>query len=108
VHGARGYKTHGLTRAQLYVERLQIEVFNPRPHMSHQSAVGGIVVDADGAIGHVAATYATDLGLAALTTKASVFVAVQACGQIALPNPQRAHWMAFCFPLVGTKGLALQ
>ena len=46
---------------------------------SHQSAVGGIVVDADGAIGHVAATYATDLGLAAPTTKASVFVAVQAC-----------------------------
>src|SRR6516162_9185849 len=49
---------------------------------SHQSAVGGIVVDADGAIGHVAAAYATDLGLAALTTKSSVFVAVQACGHL--------------------------
>jgi LDH2 family malate/lactate/ureidoglycolate dehydrogenase len=79
---ARGYKTHGLTRVPSYIERLQTGVFNPRPHMSYQSTVGGTVVDADGAIGQVAATYATDLGLAALTTKASVFVAVQACGHL--------------------------
>jgi LDH2 family malate/lactate/ureidoglycolate dehydrogenase len=50
--------------------------------MTHHSAAGGIIVDADGAIGQVTASYATDLGLAALTTNASVFVAVQSCGHL--------------------------
>jgi LDH2 family malate/lactate/ureidoglycolate dehydrogenase len=40
------------------------------------------VLNADGAIGQVAASRAIQLGLAALETTASVFVAVQACGHL--------------------------
>lgn len=79
---ARGYTAHGLTRVPSYVERLRSGIFNPRPKMQHRSMLGGIVLDADGAIGQVAATYATDLGLAGLEKSASVFVAIQSCGHL--------------------------
>src|SRR5438105_680831 len=51
---ARGYGTHGLTRLPSYVERLRAGDFNPRPRLQHRELPGGIVLDADNAMGHVA------------------------------------------------------
>lgn len=78
----RGYKTHGLSRIASYVERLQAEDFNPRPSMRHEAAPGGIVLDADGAMGHVAGPRAIELGIDALGRSASVLVSVRECGHL--------------------------
>jgi LDH2 family malate/lactate/ureidoglycolate dehydrogenase len=79
----RAYKTHGLTRVASYVERLQAGDFNPRANMQHRSFSGGIVLDADGAMGQVAGPHAVRLGMEALAANAaSVFIAVRACGHL--------------------------
>ncbi len=79
----RDYKTHGLTRVAAYVERLQAGDFNARPNMQHRSFPGGIVLDADGAMGQVAGPHAVRLGIGALAAgAASVFIAVRACGHL--------------------------
>jgi LDH2 family malate/lactate/ureidoglycolate dehydrogenase len=78
----RGYKTHGMTRVPSYVDRLRAGDFNPRPAMTHRQFPGGIVLDADGAMGQVAGPLAVRLGLEALETSASVLVAVQSCGHL--------------------------
>ncbi len=78
----RGYKTHGLTRVDAYVQRLQAGDVNPRPGLRHRERTGGIVLDADGAMGQVAGPHAVRLGLEALRTSASVLVAVQSCGHL--------------------------
>src|SRR5262249_22026364 len=79
----RNYKTHGLTRVPSYVERLKTADFNARPSMQHQSFPGGMVLDADGAMGQVAGPHAVRLGLEALAaSSASVFIAVRACGHL--------------------------
>jgi LDH2 family malate/lactate/ureidoglycolate dehydrogenase len=79
---ARGYATHGLTRLPSYVERLATGDFNPRPAMGHRSFAGGIVFDADGAMGHVAVPRAIDAALDALRESASVLVVVRECGHL--------------------------
>ena len=79
---SRGYKTHGLIRVPSYVERLKNGAFNIRAKMQHRSMPGGIMLDADGAIGQVAATHATELGLAGLEKSASVLVVIQSCGHL--------------------------
>ncbi|MGY2492870.1 Ldh family oxidoreductase [Cupriavidus sp. CP313] len=78
----RGYKTHGLTRVPSYVDRLRAGDFNPDAAMTHRSFPGGIVLDADGAMGQIAGLHAVHLGLQALESSASVLVAVQACGHL--------------------------
>lgn len=78
----RGYATHGLTRLPAYVQRLQAKDFNPRPSMRHRSFAGGIVLDADSAMGHVAGPHAVRLAREALETSASVLVAIQSCGHL--------------------------
>jgi LDH2 family malate/lactate/ureidoglycolate dehydrogenase len=78
----RGYKTHGMTRVPSYVERLRTGDFNPRARLRHRAVPGGIVFDADGAIGQVAGPHAVRLGLEALRASASVMVCVQACGHL--------------------------
>jgi LDH2 family malate/lactate/ureidoglycolate dehydrogenase len=78
----RGYKTHGLSRVASYVERLQAGDFNPRPAMRHRSMPGGIVLDADGAMGQVAGPRAVELGVEALAASASVLVVVRECGHL--------------------------
>ena len=78
----RGYKTHGMTRLASYVDRLQSNAFNPRPRMTSRSFPGGIVLDADGAMGHVAGPHAVRLGLEALETGASVLVVLQSCAHL--------------------------
>jgi len=78
----RGYGTHGMTRIASYVERLQSGEMNPRPAMRHRDCNGGIVLDADGGMGHVAGPRAIRLALAALDQSASVLVAIQSCGHL--------------------------
>jgi LDH2 family malate/lactate/ureidoglycolate dehydrogenase len=78
----RGYATHGLTRLPSYVQRLRSKDFNPRPDMRHRSFAGGIVLDADSAMGQVAGPHAVRLAREALKTSASVLVAIQSCGHL--------------------------
>ena len=78
----RGYATHGMTRVASYVERLASGAFNPRPAMSHRAAPGGIVLEADGAMGQVAGPFALSLGLAELERSASVLVVIRECGHL--------------------------
>ena len=78
----RGYRTHGVARIASYVDRLRAGDCNPRPHMRHEAVPGGIVVDADGAMGQVAGPYAIKAGLEALERSASVLVAVRDCGHL--------------------------
>jgi LDH2 family malate/lactate/ureidoglycolate dehydrogenase len=79
----RDYKTHGMTRVASYVERLQAGDFNARPKMQHRNFPGGVVLNADGAMGQVAGPHAVRLGMEALATNAaSVLVAVHACGHL--------------------------
>jgi LDH2 family malate/lactate/ureidoglycolate dehydrogenase len=78
----RGYGTHGMTRLASYVERLQSDAFNPLPTITNRVFPGGIVVDADGAMGQLAGPYAVRLGLDALKTSASVLIVIQTCGHL--------------------------
>lgn len=78
----RGYGTHGLTRLRSYTERLLAGDFNPQPRMQHRAFPGGIVLDADGAMGHVAGPHAVRLARQALAGSASVLVAIQSCGHL--------------------------
>lgn len=78
----RGYRTHGMTRVASYVERLRAGDFNPRPDMRHEVLPGGVVLDADGAMGQVAGPRAVALGIEALASSASVLVVVRACGHL--------------------------
>jgi LDH2 family malate/lactate/ureidoglycolate dehydrogenase len=100
----RGQDTHGLTRLPSYVQRLIAGDFNPRPHMTHRSFPGGIVMDADGAMGQVAGPHAVRLATRALEGSASVLVAVQSCGHLGalgLHALQAAEEGFFC--LVGQR-----
>ncbi len=78
----RGYRTHGMTRVPSYVDRLEAGDFNPRAAMRYESFPGGIVLDADGAMGQVAGPRAIELGVAALEHSASVLVAVRESGHL--------------------------
>ncbi|HEY2417614.1 MAG TPA: Ldh family oxidoreductase [Steroidobacteraceae bacterium] len=78
----RGYATHGMTRLPSYVERLLANDFNPHAQLRHREFPGGVVLDADGAMGQIAGAHAVRLGLQALEQSASVLVAVQACGHM--------------------------
>ncbi len=83
--------------------------------MSHRSFPGGIVLDADGAMGQVAGPHAVQLGLEALETSASVLVAVQSCGHLGALGIHAllaAEAGAFCMvgqrtpPVLGMEGFA--
>ncbi len=78
----RGYATHGMTRLPSYVERLLAQDFNPHANLRHREFPGGVVLDADGAMGQIAGAHAVRLGLQALEQSASVLVAVQSCGHM--------------------------
>ncbi len=78
----RGYRTHGLSRVPSYVERLNAGDFNARPEMRHRMFPGGIVLDADGAMGQVAGPQALTLGLEVLGKSASVLIAIRECGHL--------------------------
>lgn len=100
----RGYTTHGMARVVSYVARLESGEFNPAPRMREQRFPGGVVFEADGAMGHVALPQALRVGLAALESSATVLVAIRECGHLgalgihALPAAEAG---AFC--LVGQR-----
>ena len=100
----RGYTTHGMARVVSYCARLDSGEFNARPRLREQRFPGGIVYDADGAMGHVALPRALRLGLEALKETATVLVAIRECGHLgalgihALPAAEAG---AFC--LVGQR-----
>jgi LDH2 family malate/lactate/ureidoglycolate dehydrogenase len=79
---SRGYRTHGLGRVPSYVQRLEAGDFNPRPDMRHRKFTGGVVLDADGAMGHVAGPHAVAIGLEALEDAGSVLIAIGECGHL--------------------------
>ncbi len=62
----RGVDSHGVTRLiQIYVERLEAGVVNPRPMVRVvDESVSTTLVDADNALGAVAGTYAVEVCLA--------------------------------------------
>lgn len=78
----RGYSTHGMTRLPSYVERLLAGDFNPHARLRHREFPGGVVLDADGAMGQIAGAHAVRLALLGLERSASVLVAVQSCGHM--------------------------
>lgn len=78
----RGYRTHGMTRIVSYVDRLRAGDFNPAPDMRNRAFPGGIVLDADGAMGQIAGPQAIQLGLRALDSAASVLITVRECGHL--------------------------
>jgi LDH2 family malate/lactate/ureidoglycolate dehydrogenase len=78
----RGYETHGIARLPTYVARLRAKEFNPTPAMRHSTSPGLVIFDSDGAMGHVAAPLAIDVGLQALQQHASVFVSLRDCGHL--------------------------
>jgi LDH2 family malate/lactate/ureidoglycolate dehydrogenase len=111
----RGYRTHGLGRMPSYVERLQAGDFNARPRMHHRSFPGGIVLDADGAMGHIAGPRAVTLGLEALDDAASLLIAIRGCGHLGALGIHAllaAEAGAFCMlgqrtpPLLAMEGFA--
>ena len=100
----RGYSTHGMTRMASYVERLRAGDFKARPEMRHSLRTGGVVLDADAAMGQVAGPHALRLGLAALGSSASVLVAIRSCGHLgALGIHALAAAEAGAFCLVGQR-----
>lgn len=73
----RGYGSHGIMRMPAYFQNLSCGDFNPRPDMSHHTLPGGVVLDADGALGHVAAARALELGARELENSATVLVVMR-------------------------------
>lgn len=79
---ARGLPTHGITRLPSYVDKLQSGEFNPRPGMRVTEAPGVVTIDADGAMGQVAAQRILEHGLGMLERHASVVCRVRDCGHL--------------------------
>lgn len=111
----RGYRTHGLSRIPSYVERLLAGDFNARPNLRHRSFPGGIVLDADGAMGQIAGPHAVTIGLEALEKSASVLIAIRECGHLGALGIHAllaAEAGAFCMlgqrtpPLLAMEGFA--
>ena len=111
----RGYATHGMTRLPSYVERLLAKDFNPHARLRHREFPGGVVLDADGAMGQIAGAEAVRLGLQALEHTASVLVAIQSCGHMGALGVyalQAAEAGAMCLvgqrtpPLLAMEGFA--
>ncbi|VTU46598.1 (2R)-3-sulfolactate dehydrogenase (NADP(+)) (plasmid) [Variovorax sp. SRS16] len=79
---ARGWKTHGLSRVKSYVDMLDEGLFNPVPAMHHTVLRGGVVFDADGAMGAVAARDILRAARHALRDSASVLVVARDVGHL--------------------------
>jgi len=111
----RGYGTHGMTRIASYVERLKTNAFNPTPAFQERVFPGGVVMNADGAMGQVAGPHALRLGFRALQSSASVLVAIKQCGHLGALGIYAllaAEAGAFCVlgqrtpPILGMQGFA--
>lgn len=111
----RGVATHGLTRLASYLEKLRSGEVNPAPDISVRRSPGICTIDADGALGQVAALIAIQEGLAMLETEVSVICRIRDCGHLgalghyALLAAERGH-IALVFqrtpPLMALPGYA--
>lgn len=112
---ARGYGTHGLTRLASYLERLASGDFNARPALGIERIGAAWRMEADGALGHVAAHHLLGQARAFLREQPVLWVSVRhighlgALGVIAL---EAAEQGLVCFmgqrtpPLLGLPGFA--
>lgn len=109
----RGYSTHGLARLASYLDRLNTGAFNARPRIEFDRRGSAWRVDADGALGQVAAQRIIDEAVAALRQQPLLWVSVRhvshlgALGVVALPAAEAGF---ICFmgqrtpPLLGLPG----
>lgn len=93
----RGFSTHGLTRLASYLEKMRSGEVNPSPDIRIERSPGICTVDADGALGQVAAILAVEQGMAMLETEVSVICRIRNCGHLgalghyALLAAERGH-----------------
>lgn len=78
----RGISTHGLTRLSSYLEKMRSGEVNSSPSIRIQRTPGICTMDADGALGQVAATLAVQESMAMLETEASVICRIRDCGHL--------------------------
>lgn len=78
----RGWRTHALSRTASYVQMIDEGLFNPRPAITHERRPGALIVEADAAMGQVAARDVLALGRAELAASASVLVSVRGVGHL--------------------------
>lgn len=78
----RGRATHGVARLPAYAQMVGEGLINPRPATRHADSDGGIVFDADGALGHTVAPEIIALGLEALRSRSSALLVVRGIGHL--------------------------
>ena len=78
----RGYTSHGLSRVASYVDQLRSGDFNPRPKIEVRDFPGGMVLFADGGMGHVVGPQAVRLGITELERTASILIVLNSCGHL--------------------------
>lgn len=80
---SRGIRTHGITRLQSYVDKLHAGEVTAHPRIAiHESSVGVVTVDADGALGQVAMRHALQAGLKQLEQQPMVTILIKECGHL--------------------------
>ncbi len=80
---ARGIATHGITRLASYLDKLESAEVNARPDLRVSAdEAGGLLVQADGALGQLALRAALDHGLPLLRKQAMAVIRIQACGHL--------------------------
>ena len=78
----RGFATHGLTRLASYLEKLGSGEVNPAPDMRIHRQPGVCTIEADAALGQVAATIGIQQSVDMLKDSASVICRIQNCGHL--------------------------
>lgn len=78
----RGVRTHGLTRIASYLEKIRSGEVNARPDIRVHRKPGVCTMDADGALGQVAATLAVRESMAMLSSSPSVICRIRNCGHL--------------------------
>lgn len=79
---ARGVPTHGISRLASYVQKLATGEVNPQPAIVVQAQAGILTVEADGALGQVAARLGLERGLEMLQRHAVVVCQLRECGHL--------------------------
>jgi LDH2 family malate/lactate/ureidoglycolate dehydrogenase len=79
----RGVDTHGVSRALVYVQKLQSGELNPRPDVRYEERHGMLHCHADAGLGQVVATQAIERAVEAAATRAFVPVVLHEVGHLA-------------------------
>ena len=78
----RGISTHGVTRLASYLEKINSGEVNPRPDIRVHHLPGVCTIEADGALGQVAASIGIEESVQMLKDSASVICRIQNCGHL--------------------------